>query len=108
MNIYIGNLPFQASEDDIKELFAAYGEVTSVAIIKDKFSGQSRGFGFVEMPNTSEGQAAITGINGKEFMERSLVVNPARPREEQGPRGGGGGKGGFDNKRRGGHQKRGW
>lgn len=105
MNIYIGNLPFHASEDDIKELFAAFGEVSSVSIIKDKFSGQSRGFGFVEMPNTSEGQAAIQGLNGKEFMERSLVVNPARPREERSP---GGGKGGYDNKRRGGHQRRGW
>jgi cold-inducible RNA-binding protein len=104
MNIYIGNLPFQASEEDIKELFTAFGEVSSVSIIKDKYTGQSRGFGFIEMPNTNEGQAAIQGLNGKEFMERSLVVNPARPREE---RSSGGSKGSYD-KRRGGHQKRNW
>jgi len=101
MNIYVGNLAFNASEDDLRELFAAYGEVTSVSVIKDKFSGQSRGFAFVEMPNTNEGQAAIQGLNGKEFMQRNLTVNPARPREEH--------RGGFDDRRRrGGQQKRGW
>jgi RNA recognition motif-containing protein len=105
MNIYVGNLPFHASEDDIKELFEAYGQVTSVSVIKDKYTGQSRGFGFVEMPNTNEGQSAIQELNGREFMERKLVVNPARPREERGP--GGSGKGGYDNKKRG-HQRRGW
>jgi len=83
MNIYVGNLPFSASEADIKDLFAAFGQVDSVAMIKDKFTGQPRGFGFVEMPNEVEAQKAIAGLNGKDFSGRALVVNPARPREER-------------------------
>jgi RNA recognition motif-containing protein len=90
MNIYVGNLPFSASEDEVRELFEAFGGVTSVTLIKDKFTGQPRGFGFVEMSNVSEAQKAIQDLNGKDFMGRSMVVNPARPREE----GGGGGRGG--------------
>jgi len=97
MNIYVGNLPFAATEDEVRQLFEGYGQVDSVALIKDKFSGQPRGFGFVEMPNAEEANAAITGLNGKDFKGRALVANQARPREE---RTGGGGGGGYD--RRGG------
>ena len=100
MNIYIGNLPFNAAEDELKELFAAYGQVDSVSLIKDKYTGQSRGFGFVEMPNLKEAQAAIAGLNGKEFMGRNLTVNPARPREERKDSYSSGGGRGYDNKRR--------
>lgn len=89
MNIYCGNLSFSASEDELRSLFEEYGEVASVAVIKDKMTGQSRGFAFIEMPNDSEAQAAITGLNGKDFKNRNLVVNPARPREEGGQRRGG-------------------
>ncbi|WP_298009980.1 MULTISPECIES: RNA-binding protein [Anaerolinea] len=88
MNIYVGNLPFSASEDDLRTAFAAYGTVTSAAVIKDQFSGQSRGFGFVEMPNQAEAEAAIQGLNGKELKGRALRVNEARPREERRPGGG--------------------
>ncbi len=93
MNIYVGNLSFQAAEDDIRQAFAQFGQVTSVTIIKDKFTGESRGFAFVEMPSGTEGQAAIAGLNGKDLRGRSLTVNEARPRAE-GDRGGGG-RGGF-------------
>jgi len=86
MNIYVGNLPFSASEDEVRDVFGAYGEVTSVALIKDKVTGKPRGFGFVEMPNNTEAQQAINELNGKDFKGRSLVVNPARPREDRGGR----------------------
>lgn len=89
MNIYVGNLSFKAGEEDVRQAFAAYGTVASVAIIKDKMTGDSRGFGFVEMPNGSEGQAAIAALNGKELMGRTLTVNEARPRTDSGPRTGG-------------------
>lgn len=104
MNIYIGNLPFDATEDEVRELFLEYGEVSTVSLIKDKFSGQMRGFGFVEMPNVAEAQKAIQGLNGKDFKNRSLAVNPARPREE---RGGGGGRGGFERRGSGGGRRKG-
>lgn len=108
MNIYCGNLSFNASEDEIRSLFEGYGQVASVAVIKDKLTGQSRGFGFVEMPNDSEAQAAITALNGKDFKNRNLVVNPARPRDDSGPRRGGGAGGGFQRSRPGGgHDRRG-
>lgn len=93
MNIYVGNLSFDATEDEIRELFAEFGKVTSVALIKDKFTGQPRGFGFVEMADDSEANKAIQALNGREFRRRALTVNQARPREE-GMRGGGGGRGG--------------
>lgn len=86
MNIYVGNLPFSASEDEVRDAFAAYGEVTSVALIKDKVTGKPRGFGFVEMANSAEAEKAINELNGKDFKGRSLVVNPARPREDRGER----------------------
>ncbi len=95
MNIYVGNLSFQATEDEIRQAFAGFGQVTSVAIIKDQFTGKSRGFAFVEMANNTEAQAAIQGLNGKELGGRPLKVNEARPREEGARRGGGGGGGGY-------------
>ena len=100
MNIYVGNLPYNASEDEVRELFAAYGTVTSVALIKDKVTGQPRGFGFVEMASDAEATAAIDGLNGKDFAGRKLAINPARPREDRpaGPRMGGGG-GGYGDRR---------
>lgn len=91
MNIYVGNLPFTASEDDVRQAFAAFGTVSSVAIIKDRETGQSRGFAFVEMPNNEEGNTAITNMNGKPLKGRALKVNEARPREEGFGGGGGGG-----------------
>lgn len=94
MNIYVGNLSYQTTEDDIRQAFAAYGEVTSASIIKDKFSGESRGFAFVEMPNPAEARQAIQAMNGADLGGRALKVNEARPREEGGRRAGGGGYGG--------------
>jgi RNA recognition motif-containing protein len=95
MNIYVGNISRTANEQDLKDAFAAFGEVTSSSIIKDKFSGESRGFGFVEMSNKDEAEKAIAGLNGKDLKGRPLTVNEARPRTD-GPRtGGGGSRGGF-------------
>jgi cold-inducible RNA-binding protein len=94
MNIYVGNLSYKASEEELRQEFGAYGEVSLVAIIKDAVTGQSRGFGFVEMPNAPEGQAAITAMNGKDLNGRPLKVNEARPREERPRREGGFGGGG--------------
>ena len=79
MNIYIANISFKASEADLKNLFSQHGEVTSAKIITDRETGRSRGFGFVEMPNASEGKAAISALNGNDFQDRELVVNEARP-----------------------------
>ncbi len=79
MNIYVANISFRASEGQLKELFQQFGEVSSVKIVTDRDSGRSRGFGFVEMPNDSEGTAAIAQLNGTSFAERNLVVNEARP-----------------------------
>ena len=90
--IYVGGLPYSTTEQQLSDLFAAYGSVTSSRIISDKFTGQSRGFGFVEMSSDAEVQAAITALNGTELGGRTLTVNEARPQE---PRtGGGGGRGG--------------
>ena len=104
MNIYVGNLPHAASEDDLRQAFAGYGEVASVAIIKDKFSGESRGFAFVEMPSKDDAQKAISGLNGSELKGRTLNVNEAKPRTEGG---GGGGRGGFNRGGGGGGGRRG-
>ncbi len=91
MNVYVGNLPWGLSEEDLREAFEAFGEVVSVKIIKDKFTGRSRGFGFVEMPNQEEGESAISALNGKDFKGREIVVNQARPRrDDRGGEGGGG------------------
>ncbi len=102
MNIYVGNLSFNVTEADLREAFAAYGQVASVSIIKDKFSGESRGFGFVEMPSNTEAQAAIAGLNGKPLKGRELRVNEARPRTEGGERRGGSRGGGPRRSNRGG------
>jgi RNA recognition motif-containing protein len=91
MNIYIGNLSFTTTEADLKEAFQAFGEVSSCNIIKDKYSGQSRGFGFVEMPNKDEAEKAISMLNGKDLKGRTLKVNEAKARTER-PGGGGGGR----------------
>jgi RNA recognition motif-containing protein len=91
VNIYVGNLSFEATEEDLQGAFESFGKVESAKIIRDKYSGQSRGFGFVEMPSSDEARAAISGLNGKELKGRTLSVNEARPRAER-PRGGGGGR----------------
>lgn len=90
--IYVGNLPFSASEDDIRGLFAQYGEVSSVKMVIDRESGRSRGFGFVDMSNNDEADQAIQALNDTEFGGRSLRVNEARPREDRDSRRGGGGR----------------
>jgi RNA recognition motif-containing protein len=111
MNIYVGNLSYEVTEADLKQEFEAFGEVSSISIIKDNYSGQSKGFGFVEMPKLQEGQAAITGLNGKQIKGRAVTVNGARPKGEGGSGGGrssggggrpGGGGGGYGGGGRGG------
>lgn len=105
MNIYVGNLSHDATEDDLRQAFEAFGEVSSVNIIKDRFTGEARGFGFVEMTTKTEAEAAITGMNGKNLKGRDINVNEARPRAQgRGP--GGGGRGGFDRGRSGGGGRR--
>lgn len=93
MNIFVGNLSRDVTEDDLRSAFGAYGQVTTVSILKDKFTGEPRGFGFVEMPTKAEAQAAIAGMNQKDIKGRALNVNEARPKTER-PSGGGGGGGG--------------
>lgn len=93
MNIYVGNLAFSITEDELRQAFEAFGKVDTATIIKDKYSGQSKGFGFVEMPAGDEARAAIEGLNGKDLKGRNLNVNEARPRAEK-RGGGGGGRGG--------------
>ncbi len=94
MNIYVGNIPRGVTETELRELFQAFGEISSASVIKDKFSGESRGFGFVEMPNKEEGQKALAALNGKDFKGRPLTVNEARPRTDKPRTGGFGGGGG--------------
>ena len=89
MNIYVGNLSYEATEDDLRQAFQAHGEVSSVAIIMDKMSGRSRGFGFVEMPDAGQGQAAIAALNLQEIRGRAITVNEAKPKAEDANRGGG-------------------
>lgn len=95
MNLYVGNLSYDLTEDDLKEAFQAFGQVTAASIIKDKFSGRSRGFGFVEMSVDAEAKAAIDGLNDKDLKGRALRVNEARPRSEGRPGGGGGRRSSF-------------
>ena|SRR5256885_6609280 len=97
MNIFVGNLAQTVTEDDLREAFKAYGQVTSAAVINDKFTGQSKGFGFVEMPGRAEAQAAITALNQKDLKGKPMNVNEARPRPEGG--GGGGRRGGGGGRR---------
>jgi RNA recognition motif-containing protein len=86
VNIYVGNIPFAATADDIRQLFEQYGVVENVTVITDRDTGRSRGFCFVEMPNVGEARAAITGLHGADMQGRSLTVNEARPREPRRPR----------------------
>jgi RNA recognition motif-containing protein len=100
MKIYVGNMSYDVQEDDLRQAFGEFGQVDSVSIIMDKFSGRSKGFGFVEMSTKEAGEAAISGLNGKELKGRALTVNEAKPqtktRDDRGGAGGGrGGKGGF-------------
>jgi RNA recognition motif-containing protein len=101
MKIYVGNLPYEVTQEELRQEFGTFGEVTSVNIITDKYTGRPRGFGFVEMAIVSEGQAAIAGLNGKALKDQTLTVNAARPPS------GGRGSGSYGNKRRGG-PSRGW
>jgi len=97
--LYVGNLSYDVSSSDLQNLFASFGTVTSAEVIQDRGTGRSKGFGFVEMGNDDEAQAAIKGLNGQDHNGRPLTVNEARPREERGggggPRRGGGGRGGY-------------
>jgi cold-inducible RNA-binding protein len=101
MNIYVGNLSHETTEDDLRQAFEAFGQVESASVVKDRFSGESRGFGFVEMPSRTEAQAAIEEMNGKDLQGRALNVNEARPKAARGG-GGGGGRGGAGRGRGGG------
>lgn len=83
MNIYVGNLSYKSTEDDLREKFEQFGAVSSVNIITDKFSGQSKGFGFIEMPNASEGKEAMESLDGSNLSGRNIKVNEAKPREER-------------------------
>lgn len=96
MNIYVGNLSNEATDVTIREAFESFGEVTSARVIKDKYTGQSRGFGFVEMPAQSQAQTAIKSLNGKELLGKQINVNAARARADQGRTGGQGGRGQMD------------
>ena len=112
MRIYVGNLSYDTTEDELKKDFSTFGEVVSVSVVTDRYSGRSKGFAFVEMTNKAEADAAIAGLNGKSVKERTLVVNEARPRTEGGSSsggsrggysGGGGGYGGGRDSGRGGY-----
>lgn len=97
MNIYVGNLSRGATSDDLREEFEAFGEVESAHVVKDRFTGESRGFGFVQMPTKEEAQEAINNLNGKELMGQALKVSEARPRDDRRGGGGGGRRGGGRN-----------
>jgi RNA recognition motif-containing protein len=100
MNLYVGNLSYRLTEDELKEAFEEFGQVSSCTIIKDRVTGESKGFGFLEMPERSEAEAAISGLNGRDLKGRKLNVNEARPRENR-PAGSGGGGGGMGGRREG-------
>ena len=93
MNIYVGNLSYGVTEDELRNAFGAFGEISSVSLITDKFSGQSKGFGFVEMPNNAEADAAIKALNETPLKGRNMRVNQAKPRADRPPRSVGGGGG---------------
>ena len=84
MRIYVGNLTYETTEEELQEAFSAHGQVESATIITDRYTGRSKGFGFIEMPSNEEAQAAIEALNGKEIQGRALTVNEARPRSERG------------------------
>jgi len=102
MNIYVGNLSYQATEEDLRQAFEAYGDVDSARIITDRETGRSKGFGFVEMANDDQAKAAIEGLNGTELAGRAITVNEARPRQPRDDSRGGGGGGGGGGRGRGG------
>ncbi|MCK4628320.1 MAG: RNA-binding protein [Sedimentisphaerales bacterium] len=106
MNIYVGNLSFSTTEEGLRGLFEQSGQVDTVTIIQDRVTGRSRGFGFVEMPNDSDAQAAIDALDGNDFDGRNLKVNQAKERADRDPRGGGGRRdsGGYDSNRSGGDE----
>jgi len=95
MNIYVGNLLFDVTESDLKALFEPFGQVTEIRLVMDKFSGKSKGFGFIEMPSKEEAEKAIEGLNGKDMKGRAMTVNEAKPKTDRGGSGGRGGRGGF-------------
>lgn len=99
MDIYVGNLPYTATDNELQEMFAAYGSVTSARVIMDRMTGRSKGFGFVEMPDRTQAEAAIEGLNGNDMGGRSLRVNESQPRPRDDRRGGGGGGGGGRDRR---------
>ena len=94
MNIYVGNMSYEVTEEDLRQAFEGFGKVESVNIIKDRYSGEPRGFGFVEMPDKAEGESAINDLNGKDLKGRTLNVNEARPRSDDRRGRGGGSRGG--------------
>src|SRR5512136_1137757 len=96
MKIYVGNLSYQVTEEELRQEFAAYGAVNSVSIVTDRYDNRPKGFGFVEMPTKSEAEAAIAGLNGKMLQEKALVVNEARPKSES--KGSYGNRGSFNNR----------
>ena len=102
MKLYVGNLSFQTSSEDLQQLFSQAGTVESASVVEDRDTGRSRGFGFVEMASKEEGEKAIEQFNGTDLAGRNLTVNEARPREDRGGRGGGGGRGGYGSNRGGG------
>lgn len=103
--LYVGSLPFSATEESLRDLFSSIGEVESVSVITDRDTGRSKGFGFVEMSSAEDAKKAIEELNGKTFMERALVVNEARPQQPRQGRGSGGGRGGFGGGRGSGYGK---
>jgi RNA recognition motif-containing protein len=112
MNLYVGNLLFDVTENELKELFEPFGQVTEIRLIMDKYTGKSKGFGFIEMPSKDEAQKAIEALNGKDVKGRAMTVNEAKPKVDRGGRGGfgggrgGRGRGGFGGGNRGGRDNR--
>ena len=107
-NIFVGNLNFSTSEDELRQLFEAYGQVDRVSIMTDRDTGRSRGFGFVEMASNDDGEKAIAALNGSQIGGRTLNVNEARPKPERAGGGGGGGRGGHGGRGGGGGGRNRW